>query len=285
MNILAIETSTLTGSVALCSVDQVIGELTLSVSVQHSERLMPAIDQLLFGGRYRSPPEPPICSSGSQRSLRSVGPNTDKSSIKTTIATCSTTSPLGRALSGCRLNRGLVSKSDPTDTHSLVDLIAVAKGPGSFTGLRIGIAAAQGLAMAWNKPIVGVSTLESLALNGLYFSGIIVPVLNAYRGEIYRGLYRGDSESLERLSDDRVVGIPEFIEEIRGLDQSILLLGNGMEICGKQVREALGTERIQSPPPPLRNPRASNVALIASQKWKSGFFQEPVLPRYLRKPG
>jgi tRNA threonylcarbamoyladenosine biosynthesis protein TsaB len=222
MNLLAIETSTLTGSVALLRDEAVVGEITLSVSVQHSERLMPAIDQL----------------------LRDAG-------------------------------------TKPAD----IDLYAVATGPGSFTGLRIGIAAAQGLALARGKPVVGVSTLEALALNGIFFPGLIVPLLDAFRGEVYRGLYRRTAEGLGAIGDDRAVGLAPLIDELRKQDGAALLLGNGVELYGKKIEEELGIEKISIAPPPLRNPRASNVAFLALQKWKSGEKEGSILPRYLRKPG
>lgn len=220
MKILAIETSTLTGSVALLEDDSIIGEITLSVSVQHSERLMPAIDQLLCD-----------------------------------------------------------ASTKPSD----IDLYAVATGPGSFTGLRIGIAAAQGLSLSQGRPVIGVSTLEALAFHGAFFPGLIVPLLDAYRGEVYRGLYRGGSGSLEAIDEDRVTGIQPLIEELRRQDAEVLLLGNGAEIHGDQIQKALGKTTVA--PGPLRNPRASNVAFLALRKSKEAIPREPPFPRYLRQPG
>lgn len=220
MNVLAIETSTLTGSVALLSEGKVRGEITLSVSVQHSERLMPTIERLL------------------------------------------------------------------QDTDSPIDLFAVATGPGSFTGLRIGIAAALGLALAAGKPVVGISTLEGLAWNGIFFPGLIVPVLNAYRGEVYRGLYRrGAGWSLEAIEEDKAVSPTDLIRELKDHNARTLLLGNGVAICGEKVVEAVGDDRVRIAPAPFANPRASNIAFIAVEKFSAGLSSEPVLPRYLRKAG
>lgn len=222
MNVLAIETSTLTGSVALLQDESVIGEITLSISVQHSERLMPAMDQL----------------------LRDAG-------------------------------------TDP----SKVDLYAVAVGPGSFTGLRIGIAAAQGLSLAHGKPVVGVPTLEALALNGIFFPGLIAPLLDAYRGEVYRGLYRADSGSMEAIGEDRVSGVQDLIRELREKETAVLLLGNGAAIYGNEIKKGVGEERVFVAPPPLQNPKASHVAFLGLQKWKMTLPAGMPLPRYLRKPG
>lgn len=220
MNILAIETSTLTGSVALLRDQSIVGEITLSVSVQHSERLMPAIDQLLCD-----------------------------------------------------------ASTKPSD----IDLYAVATGPGSFTGLRIGIAAAQGLSLSHGKPMIGVSTLEALAFNGAFFPGLIVPLLDAYRGEVYRGLYRGGAGSLEAIDEDRVTAIQPLIEELRRRNAEILLLGTGAELYGDQIQKSV--EKITVAPVPLQNPRASNVAYLALQKSKEAIPREPLIPRYLRQPG
>ncbi len=205
MNILAIETSTLTGSVAITSETQVIGELTLSVSVRHSERLMPAIDRLF---------------------------------------------------------------SDAGMKIADIDLFAVAKGPGSFTGLRIGMAAAQGLASAAKKPVIGISTLEGLAVNGLYFSGLIVPVLNAFRGEVYRGIFRSEGNTLIRLQEDAVMSMEALKKELESVEKPILLLGDGTEAAI-----------------PFKIPRASNLAFLALKKWDEKACEEPLLPVYLRQPG
>lgn len=228
MKVLAIETSTLTGSVALVEEERLLGEMTLSVSVQHSERLMPAIADLLTHSGV------PLAS---------------------------------------------------------VDLFAVSAGPGSFTGLRIGVACAQGLAASIGKPLVGVPTLQALAMNGLHFPGLVVPLLNAYRGEVYRGLYQkvpGTFWSMEGLAEDRVCKISELIDELGSRKERTLLLGNGVEIIGEGPLQTL--DGAVMAPMTLNNPRASNVALLASslnQKVPGTFWlgREVVLPHYLRSPG
>ncbi len=225
MKILAIETATLTGSVGLLSDDDgldVLGETTLSVSVQHSERLMPAIDHL----------------------LRDAG-------------------------------------VPPQD----IDLYAVSVGPGSFTGLRIGLAAVQGLSLAHNKPVVGVSTLEGLARNGLYFPGLVVPMLNAFRSEVYWGAYRANGTGFDGVGEDRASGPERLIDYLRQSSEPVLLLGNGVDVCGQQIAQELGEERIRIAPRHLCHPRAVHVAFLAAQNYRDGLSDEPVLPRYLRKPG
>jgi len=228
MQVLAIETSTLTGSVALLSGEEVIGEITLSVSVQHSERLMPAVERLL---------------------------------------------------------------TDSNLTATDIDLYAVAIGPGSFTGLRIGIATAQGLSLAGGKPLVGVSTLEALAVNALFFPGLIVPILNANRGEIYRGLYQQKNVGtycgpyLNAVDEDRVIGVDKLIAELRHFEGPILLLGNGTQLHKEKLLKELGGKQISFAPPSLQIPRASHLAVLALEKWNRGDVNQTALPRYLRVPG
>ena len=234
MRILAIETSTLTGSVALLSDGDLLGEITLSVSAQHSERLMPAIQRLL-----EDTLSPPLMVRGGQGGIREI------------------------------------------------DLIAVATGPGSFTGLRIGIAAAQGLALAQGKPVIGIPTLEGLAMNGLFFPGLIVPILDAFRGEVYRGLYQmvpGTFCSLRPAGEDRASGIPDLIAELRSREEEILLLGNGVEKFGDEIVRGLQGKAIAAPPP-LHQPRATNIASMAALKYQGGAKAGLPIPNYLRRAG
>ena len=226
MRILAIETSTLTGSVALLADDQICGEITLSVSVQHSERLMPAVDQL----------------------LRDCGMKSEE-----------------------------------------VDLYAVSQGPGSFTGLRIGIAAAQGFSLAHKKPIVGVSSLAALALNGIFFPGVVIPVFDAFRGEIYRGIYKSSvGANLDSpLPDlpDQLMSPSQLLEELSALKEIILILGNGKKVCAELIQKNLGPERVTLAPAILDTPRASQVAFLAARHTKGAGPTKEVLPIYLRAPG
>lgn len=204
MKILALETSTLTGSIAFLEDEEIRAETILSVSVRHSERLMPAMNHL----------------------LESAG----------------------------------VSISE-------IDLYAVALGPGSFTGLRIGIATAQGLALAQDKPLIGISTLEALAMNGILFSGLVAPILDAFRGEVYWGLFKTQEKVLKRIEEDQISGLEDFRKRFQEMKEPVLILGN---LFG---------------PPAFRYPRASNVGLLALYEWQKGVRENIVLPQYLRIPG
>ncbi len=203
MKVLAIETSTLTGSVALLEDDRVVEERVLSNQLQHSVDLMPAIDEVLSKNKM--------------------------------------------PLSG-------------------IDLFAVGNGPGSFTGLRIGIATAQGLALPFQKPLVGISSLHALACQGADFEGLVIPCLNAYRNEIYWGLYQKVPGTfwLEPVLEDRVTSVEMLLKEVKERDEKALFLGHGYDAS---------------------HPKASHVGFLALEQWKKGERSSTVLPRYLRSPG
>lgn len=125
---------------------------------------------------------------------------------------------------------------------SEIDCFAAAVGPGSFTGVRIGVATAKGLAQACGKPCVAVSTLEALANNNAEFVGIICPILDARREQVYNGLFRGIT--LERLCEDRALGIDELLDELIELDEKILFCGDGTLVFRDKIIEKLGEKAV-----------------------------------------
>lgn len=117
-----------------------------------------------------------------------------------------------------------------------VDLIAVAHGPGSFTGIRIGVATVKGLAWAAEKPCVGVSTLEAMAWHGLAAGGYICPVMDARRSQVYNALFEIKDGKPVRLCDDRAIALSELAGEIRG--KNVFLVGDGAFIAQDYMRNA-----------------------------------------------
>ena len=111
-----------------------------------------------------------------------------------------------------------------------VDLFAVAQGPGSFTGIRIGVSAVKGLAWAADKKCVGVSTLEAMAWNGAAVGGVICPVMDARRSQVYNALFEIRDGKPVRLTEDRPIALKELAEEVRALGRPVLLVGDGVEI-------------------------------------------------------
>ena len=118
-----------------------------------------------------------------------------------------------------------------------IDCFAAATGPGSFTGVRIGVAAIKAMAHATGKPCASVSTLEALACNVSEFDGIICPIMDARRGQVYNALFKG--MSLERICDDRALAMEELISELNEIDEKVIFLGDGLPVYAGMINEKL----------------------------------------------
>ena len=151
-------------------------------------------------------------------------------------------------------------------TVSDVDLFAVSSGPGSFTGVRIGAATLKGLAFASGKPCVGVSTLHALALNLLPVRGLICPVMNARRSQVYTALFRSDGETLQRLLPDSAMSISELDELLCGYGESVYFCGDGYGI----TVDALQKTTALYVPDRLRAQSGYSVAQVALAEYEAG---------------
>ena len=163
-----------------------------------------------------------------------------------------------------------------------VDLFALTLGPGSFTGLRIGASTVKGLAVTTGKPVVGVSTLEALAYNAVDYPGLICPMLDARKGEVYTALYRRNEEGfLDVVREEQATTPVQFLP---GIDGQVLFLGDGLTESGDFIRQSF-CERAHFAPPNLQAIRASSVALIGRRKHGKGELLDVVsfVPRYLRR--
>ena len=116
-------------------------------------------------------------------------------------------------------------------TLDQIDRIAIAAGPGSFTGLRIGIAAVKGLAWAADKPCCAVSTLYAMAQNVRHMDGLIIGAMDARRNQIYNALFEAKGGVLARLCADRAIGLDELCEELKGDSRRAIVLGDGGRLC------------------------------------------------------
>ena len=163
-----------------------------------------------------------------------------------------------------------------------VDLFACSVGPGSFTGVRIGVSTIKGLAFGKNKPCIGVSTLEALALNAVPFDGIISPVMNARRGQVYNALFRYENESLVRLCPDRALSALELEAEMEEKGEPYALVGDGVEEMARVASKA-APKRIS---PLLTDQNAISVAKCAYRAFLSGQngTDAELKPVYLRLP-
>ena len=128
-----------------------------------------------------------------------------------------------------------------------MDVIAVAAGPGSFTGIRIGVAAAKGLAWPGDKPCAPCSTLESMAWQCAHMEGEICAVMDARRKQVYNARFRGTENGLERLSEDRAISVEELIEEVKKSGNPQILVGDGASLCYNAF-EAAGVAARMAPP-------------------------------------
>lgn len=111
-----------------------------------------------------------------------------------------------------------------------VDVFACSEGPGSFTGVRIGVATVKGLSFGKNKTVIGVSALEAMARNLLPANGIICPVMNARRGQVYNALFRAEGNNLTRLCPDRALSATELEAELVARGEPFYLVGDGVEV-------------------------------------------------------
>lgn len=217
MRVLGIETSTLTGSVALLDTDVVVAEHTLSVSTTHSERLLAAIHRLL---------------------------------------------------------------EESGTTLGALDGLAVAIGPGSFTGLRIGLATAKGLAHASGLALAAVPTLDALAWGVPFAAYPVCPILDAKKGEVYTAVYRHRGGELERLTEYRAVRPARFLAE---LDGPVCFLGDGVLAYRDLIRELMG-DRALFVPPARRYPSGACVADLGARRLAEGGAEDParLVPLYIR---
>lgn len=163
-------------------------------------------------------------------------------------------------------------------TLSDVDLLAVAHGPGSFTGVRIGVSMVKGLAWASDKPCVGVSTLEAMAWHGLAAGGLVCPVMDARRSQVYNALFRIEDGRPVRLTEDRPLALAELAEELRALGERAFLVGDGAELSFRALTER-GIDCVLAPEN-LRMQSAWGVAMAAQDKTPGT--ADELLPVYLR---
>lgn len=161
-----------------------------------------------------------------------------------------------------------------------IDLFACSTGPGSFTGVRIGTATVKGIAYGKNKPCVSVSTLEALAYNLIGNNGLICPVMNARRSQVYNALFECENGNLTRLCPDRALAISELDEELKKESKSIYLSGDGYEITANGFKDT----RISFVPERQRYQSAYSVAQVALKKYNAGEYVDDtaLVPIYLR---
>ena len=166
-----------------------------------------------------------------------------------------------------------------TDVSAL-DAVAAAAGPGSFTGLRIGVAAAKGLAWGREIPVLGVSTLEAMARSSALCDGVYVCCMDARREQVYNAIFSVADGVLFSLTEDRAISVADLEQELEKIDKTKILVGDGARLCYNLIQNR---SDLRLAPEHLQMQRASGVALVAFEQYQSGTYPQPqdVVPNYL----
>lgn len=163
-----------------------------------------------------------------------------------------------------------------------VQAVAVAAGPGSFTGVRIGVAAAKGFAWGAQLPCYGVSTLEAMARTLGAYSGTVVCTMDARRSQVYNAIFSAQAGKLNRLCEDRAISLEDLGKELENVEKPIFLVGDGSFLCYNTLKEQVSG--LVLPPEHHVHQRASGVALAATEQIAQGICGDAAAlqPNYLR---
>ncbi len=166
---------------------------------------------------------------------------------------------------------------------STIDAIAVAGGPGSFTGLRIGAATAKGLGLALSKPLVHVPTVDGLAYNLYGNTGLICPIMDAKRNQVYTGLYRFENGDFQVVEEQMAISVQDLMDKLNEYNEKVTFLGDGVPVYRAQIEAALKTEHYFAPAH-LNRQRATAVAALGMKYFAEGKVESAAQhrPDYLR---
>lgn len=175
-----------------------------------------------------------------------------------------------------------MKKSTELDLSTL-DAIAIAGGPGSYTGLRIGSATAKGLALALDIPIINVPTLDAMAYNMYTSQCVVCPMMDARRDQVYTGIYQFDEFTMETKLSQRIMMIDEVVEKLNDIGKEVILLGDGAVAHKEYIDGHLEFDH-KFAPPSMNMAKASSLAALAKTYYKKGKVEtaDEHKPNYLR---
>ena len=167
-------------------------------------------------------------------------------------------------------------------TAADVTAVAVAEGPGSFTGVRIGAAAAKGFSWGREIPCYGISTLEAMAHSLGIYQGYVCPVMDARRAQVYNALFYVNRGEITRIAPDRAIALAELCEELKTLSEPVFLVGDGSNLCYNTLLKDVPA--LVLPPEHRMHQRAVGVALLAAKQSAAGIAPggAELTPNYLR---
>ena len=167
-------------------------------------------------------------------------------------------------------------------TAADVTAVAVAEGPGSFTGVRIGAAAAKGFAWGREIPCYGISTLEAMAHSLGIYQGYVCPVMDARRAQVYNALFYVNHGEITRVAPDRAIALADLSEELKSLSEPVFLVGDGSNLCYNTLLKDV--PNLVLPPEHRMHQRAVGVALLAAKEAAAGIAPggAELTPNYLR---